>query len=273
MGAAEDQRVDFGALQRRAVGASHRQHLLVEGRAVLDERRQVGGLHLGHLERAPLPFEGSPVGAALDRVRRRQHPDPAAVGDRRGDLGLRLDHRHHLHPACSPPTSRATSVPIEVAVLQAITSSLAPRSSSSSAIEPDPFTQAVDVARPVGEHRRVAEVDEVLLGQRDQALVQHREAADPGVEHRDRLRAVELRAGRGQSRQGLYDMKKIVTTTIRPASVADFADPLRQRHELIAERVAGLQVALGELSGLGGLRPEEAVLEAEAGRGSRRSRG
>ena len=46
----------------------------------------------------PWRFERAPVGAALDRVRRRQHADPAVVGDRRGDLGLGLDHRHHLHP-------------------------------------------------------------------------------------------------------------------------------------------------------------------------------
>ena len=98
VGAAEDQGVDLGPLQRRAVGAGHLHHALVEGRAVLDEGRQVGRLDLGHLERAALGLERAPVGAALDRVRRRQHPDPAAVGDRRRDLGLRLDHRDHLHP-------------------------------------------------------------------------------------------------------------------------------------------------------------------------------
>ena len=32
----------------------------------------------------------------------------------------------------------------------------------------------------------VAEVDEVLVRQRDQALVEHRETADAGVEHADR---------------------------------------------------------------------------------------
>jgi hypothetical protein len=35
----------------------------------------------------------------------------------------------------------------------------------------------------------VAEVDEILLGERDQALVQDGEPADAGVENRDRLRA------------------------------------------------------------------------------------
>ncbi len=46
----------------------------------------------------PCAFERATVGAALDRVRRRQHPDLAAVGDRGGDLGLGLDHRDDLHP-------------------------------------------------------------------------------------------------------------------------------------------------------------------------------
>ena len=39
------------------------------------------------------------VGAARHRRRRRQHADPAGLGDRRGDLGLGLDHGHNLHPA------------------------------------------------------------------------------------------------------------------------------------------------------------------------------
>ena len=99
VGAAEDQGVDLGLAQRRAVGAGHRHHALVEGRAVLDERGQLRRLDLGHLERPPLRFQRPPVGAALDRVRRRQHADLAVGGDRGGDLGLRGDHRHHLHPA------------------------------------------------------------------------------------------------------------------------------------------------------------------------------
>ena len=44
--------------------------------------------------------------------------------------------------------------------------------------------------RPVGEPGGVAEVDVVLLRQGDQALVQDGEAADAGVEHRDRQRGV-----------------------------------------------------------------------------------
>ena len=87
-------------------------------------------------------------------------------------------------------TSRVTSSPTEVAVLQAITSSLAPRSSSSVGDPRDPLAQLRRVLVAVGEHRRVAEVDEVLLRQRDEALVEDGEAADAGVEHRDRRRSL-----------------------------------------------------------------------------------
>ena len=59
-------------------------------------------------------------------------------------------------------------------------------------------------------------------------------------------------------------MKKIVTTTISPASPR-LCRAARDRFELGAERVAGLQVALGQLLRLARLRLEEAVLEAEEG--------
>jgi hypothetical protein len=61
----------------------------------------------------------------------------------------------------------------------------------------------------------VTEVDEVLAGQRDEALVQDRQPADAGVEDGDR----ELAAGVAIARdQGLTTMKKIVTAMISPAS-------------------------------------------------------
>ena len=158
---------------------------------------------------------------------------------------------------CSAATSRATSAPIEVAVLQAITSSLA----ESVAEQPlgdraDPLAQPLRVAGAVGEHRRVAEVDEVLLGQRDQALVEDGEPADPRVEHRDRWRGVGYR-------NGLYVMKKIVTTTTSPAKAPTLPIRSPDRFELVAERVARLQVALGELLCLAHLRFEEGVLQRQ----------
>ena len=77
-------------------------------------------------------------------------------------------------------------------MLQAITSSLAPRSEQQLGDPGDPLAQRRRVAAPVGEPGGVAEVDEVLLRQRDQALVEDGEAADAGVEHRHRQRRVEL---------------------------------------------------------------------------------
>ena len=58
-------------------------------------------------------------------------------------------------------------------------------------------------------------------------------------------------------------MKKIVTTTITPASVPTWPIRWPTRFELVAERVARLQVALGELLRLAHLGLEEAVLEPE----------
>ena len=46
------------------------------------------------------------------------------------------------------------------------------------------------VFAPYGKRRVVAEVEVVLLGQRDEALVQHGEPADAGVEDGDRQRSV-----------------------------------------------------------------------------------
>src|SRR5262249_43779331 len=57
----------------------------------------------------------------------------------------------------------------------------------------DVLAELVRRARPVGKAGVVPEVDVVLLGKRDQALVQHGEAAHPRVEHRDRLVRSRLR--------------------------------------------------------------------------------
>src|SRR5262249_1010747 len=71
--------------------------------------------------------------------------------------------------------------------------------------------------RAVGEPLGVAEVDEVLLRQGDQALVQHGEATHAGIEHRDGERTIELGRRGGQDRQGWTTMKKIAIATISPA--------------------------------------------------------
>jgi len=190
VGATEDQGVDLSALQRRAIGTGHLEHALIEGGAVLDEGRQVGCLDFGYRKRPSLGLQGAPVGAALDRVRRCQHPDPAAVGNRGGDLGLRLDHRDHLHPMLRRDFTRHPLADRGRRVAgnhQQLRAALQQHRRNL----PDSLPQPLRITRAIGEHRRIAEIDEVLLRQRDQALVQHGEATDAGIEHRDRLRGVQ----------------------------------------------------------------------------------
>ncbi len=185
-------------LQRRAVGAHGVDDSLVEREAVLDDRRQVGRRDLGHLEPAALRLEGAVVGAGLDRRRSREDADAPAVGYRGGDLGLRLDHRDHLDAALrgdrravsAPP--RSPSCRRRRATLRRARAGIGETSSTRCASSP--------ALRAVGKLGAVAEVEEVLLGQRDEALVKDGEAADSGVEHRDRKLAAAACQARLRSR-------------------------------------------------------------------------
>ena len=129
------------------------------------------------------------VGAALDRRRGRQHADPARVGDRRGDLGLGLDHRDHLDPALAGHLARGLE-PGAGGRVAGDHDQLRPPVEQEAGVALDALAQLVRCLRPVGKARVVAEVDVVLLGQRDQELVQHGEPADPGVEDGDRQRGI-----------------------------------------------------------------------------------
>ena len=100
----------------------------------------------------------------------------------------------------SAAISRAASWPAEVAELQAITSSFAPRSSRKRVSCSTCARSSSGGSRSVRETARVAQVDIVLLGQRDEALVQHGEPADPRVEHRDRQ---HRRSAQGPSGAGV----------------------------------------------------------------------
>ena len=107
--------------------------------------------------------------------------------DRRRDLGLRLDYRNDLHAALGTDLAghvladRGRGVAGDHQQLRAVVE-------EHLGDPADPLAQHLGVAGPVGEHRGVAEVDEVLLGQGDQALVEDGQPADPRVEHRDRQR-------------------------------------------------------------------------------------
>ena len=128
VGAAEDDGVDLGLAQRLAVGADHLHHALVEGETALDHGGERRGLDLGHGERPVRGGQRAAVGAAPDGRRGREHADLPVVGHGRRDLGLGLDHRHDLDPVLGGDLAGRLK-PAEVAELQAITSSFAPRPS------------------------------------------------------------------------------------------------------------------------------------------------
>ena len=78
VGTPEDQGVDARLAQRGAVRADRLDHLLVERKPVLDDRSEPRRRDLDDVElRVSRRFlERDPVGTALDRRRRREHPDP-----------------------------------------------------------------------------------------------------------------------------------------------------------------------------------------------------
>ena len=192
MRAAEDHGVDLRPLQRLAVGAHHLHHALLEREAALDHGGQVGGLHLRHRQGPVLMRERAEVGAAPHRGGRREHADLAGLGERR----RRSPPRGRSPPRPrSPPRRRSPwrpPGPADAAELQAITSSFAPRSSRKRRHLLDVIPKLLRAPRPVREAGVVAEVDVVLLGQRDEALVEHGEPADARVEHRDRQLGARL---------------------------------------------------------------------------------
>ena len=106
--------------------------------------------------------------------------------------------------AITPTTGTRSSVwssgsAAAVAELHATTTSLTPRASRYGADLAGEAAHLRERPRPVGQPRAVAEVDEVLVRQRDEALVQDGQAAHAGVEHADRPlvhRGHSMRPGR-----------------------------------------------------------------------------
>ena len=68
-----------------------------------------------------------------------------------------------------------------------------------------------------------------------------------------------------RQRNGLYGHEEDRHDDDQAGERPDLADPLDERFELGAERLAGGEVTLGELFRVAHLRAEEAVLEAEQG--------
>ena len=148
---AEDHGVDLGIAERDTVPAYGLDHLLVEREAALDDRREIRtgdalqvNVRVGRLN-CPL------VGAAGDRGRRRQQPDPAGVaGDhrqlRRGrSTPITSASRLRERRCCSTASNAAA-----LAELHAITSSLAPAASRCSAISIENASSSRWVRSPYG---------------------------------------------------------------------------------------------------------------------------
>ena len=244
MGAAEDQGVDPRALERRAVGAHRLDHLLVEREAALDDRREVGGRDLGHRELAALGAERPQVGAARDRRRRREHADPPGVGDRGRDLRLGLDHRDHLHPALRRRRARRLE-PGRGGGVAGDHDQLRAAVEQVGGVALDAGAQLLVGLGSVGKARVVAEVEVVLLRQRDEALVQDGEPADAGVEDGDRQRRIWA-GGHPANCRGLRDCGHVGK---------------RRRLE-----------ALAVVRGLAALRSARRALSSRSARSARRSR-
>ena len=93
--------------------------------------------------------------------------------------------------AITPTTGTRSSVwssgsAAAVAELHATTTSFTPRASRYAPISRAKRRTSVERPRAVREPRAVAEVDEILVRERDEALVQDGQAAHAGVEHADR---------------------------------------------------------------------------------------
>ncbi len=124
------------------------------------------------------------VPASLDRRLGREQADPAVPRGLDGGVRLRRDHaddRHRelfLQPRQRSRCRRVAGDEDELHVL--------PRE-----VRPDLAREAADLLerpRPVRQARVVAEVDEVLVRHRDEALVEDGQAADSRVENSDGAR-------------------------------------------------------------------------------------
>ena len=168
MRAAEDHRVDARFDQRRAVAAHDVDDLLVEQRALLDDRRQSGHGDLDEAhEWVRPPRSPSRTRRSLTVVGVAKQPDAAVVRRRHGLHRGRLDDAEDVDPQRRlqhPPRSAGSAA--AVAELQATTISFASRASSSSAISSENASSSSRLRMPYGKRAASARYTKSSCGRR-----------------------------------------------------------------------------------------------------------
>ena len=187
MRAPEDDGVHVGILERRRVLADRVGDLLAERLVALDERDEPRAGDRDDLDSCVERVDELRVAPARDGRLGRQQPDTAVP--RCEDRGVRLGGEH--------ADDGNRELALEVGERRC-RRGVAGRDDELDAllleVARDLGREAADLverARPVGKPRAVAEVDEVLVRERDEALVQDGEAAHARVEDADGTRVHE----------------------------------------------------------------------------------
>ena len=180
--AAEDDGVDARLLERACVLAHGLGRLGREGVGALDQRHQPRAGDRKELDSRVERVDEGRVPACGNRRLGREQADPAVPRRLHRRVRLGCDHAddRHLQAFLELRKGRggcgvAGRDDQLDALLLEVTADLAGKT-----------PQLVERPRAVGEPRVVAEVDEVLVRHRDEALVQHGETAHSRVEHSDR---------------------------------------------------------------------------------------
>ena len=183
MRAAEDDRVDAGLLQRRRVLAHGGGRRLAERVVALDQRHEARAGDGDELARRRRARARAPRSG-------RSRRSPASRAARSGGCAspgrLRAPRARSRRRPGRRSSVWSSGSAAAVAELQATTTSFTPCASRKAPISRAKRRSSPSGRGPYGQPRAVAEVDEVLVRQRDQALVEHGEPADAGVEHADR---------------------------------------------------------------------------------------
>ena len=180
--AAEDDGVDVGLLERRGVLAHGRGDLLAEEVVALDQRDEPRACDRDDLRPRVERVDELRIAAARDGRLGREQPDPAVP--RREHRGVRLGGENADDGNCELPlqVGKRRSGRGVAGGDDELDALLLEVAGDLGGEPPD----LVERARPVRQPRTVAEVDEVLVRERDEALVQDGETAHARVEDADR---------------------------------------------------------------------------------------